>query len=39
MKFMPKGRAVELKTTAHDLILPVLNNSGSAAARQSVEKK
>ena len=36
---MPKGRAVELKTTAHELILPVLNNSGNAAAGPSVEKK
>jgi 7,8-dihydro-6-hydroxymethylpterin dimethyltransferase len=34
-----EGRTVELKTTAHDLILPVMNNSGNAVTGPPVDKK
>jgi len=34
-----KGKAVELSSTAHDLVLPVLNNYEKAVAGPAVEKK
>ena len=34
-----EGRTVELKTTAHDLILPVMNNSGNIVTGPPVDKK
>ena len=34
-----EGRTVELKTTAHDLILPVMNNSGNTVTGPPVDKK
>jgi len=34
-----EGRTVELKTTAHDLILPVMSNSGNAVTGPPVGKK
>jgi hypothetical protein len=34
-----RGKAVELSSTAHDLVLPVLNNYEKAVAGPAVEKK
>lgn len=34
-----EGRTVELKTTAHDLILPVMSNSGNTVTGPPVDKK
>ena len=34
-----EGRTVELKTTAHELILPVMNNSGNTVTGTPVDKK
>jgi len=34
-----QGRTVDLKTTEHNLILPVLNNSEKEVARQAAGKK